>query len=99
MDLRQLGYFVGVVEAGSFSRAAVALNLAQPTLSRQIALLEADLGQRLFVRTGRGTGAGLPIQPRNKVRASTMPTATPTSLIAGSPASAACARVLRVVPP
>ncbi|MES2187121.1 MAG: LysR family transcriptional regulator [Pseudomonadota bacterium] len=55
MDLRQLGYFVCVVEAGSFSRAAVALNLAQPTLSRQIALLEADLGQRLFVRTGRGT--------------------------------------------
>ena len=30
------------------------LNLAQPSLSRQIALLEADLGQRLLVRTGRG---------------------------------------------
>jgi LysR family nitrogen assimilation transcriptional regulator len=54
MDLRQLAYFVSVVDAGSFSRAAVALNLAQPTLSRQIALLEADLGQRLLVRTGRG---------------------------------------------
>ncbi|MEF7613590.1 LysR family transcriptional regulator [Aquincola sp. MAHUQ-54] len=54
MDLRQLGYFVSVVDAGSFSRAAVALNLAQPTLSRQVGLLEADLGQRLFVRTGRG---------------------------------------------
>jgi len=54
MDLRQLGYFVSVVDAGSFSRAAAALNLAQPTLSRQIALLEADLGQRLFARTGRG---------------------------------------------
>lgn len=54
MDLRQLSYFVNVVDAGSFSRAAVALNLAQPSLSRQIALLEADLGQRLFVRTGRG---------------------------------------------
>jgi LysR family nitrogen assimilation transcriptional regulator len=45
---------VSVVEAGSFSRGAVALNLAQPSLSRQIALLEADLGQRLLVRTGRG---------------------------------------------
>jgi LysR family nitrogen assimilation transcriptional regulator len=54
MDLRQLDSFVQVVEAGSFSRAAVALNLAQPTLSRQVALLERRLGQRLLVRTGRG---------------------------------------------
>jgi len=54
MDMRQLEYFVNVVEAGSFSRAAVVLNLAQPSLSRQIALLEADLGQRLLTRTGRG---------------------------------------------
>jgi LysR family nitrogen assimilation transcriptional regulator len=54
MDLRQLEYFVHVVESGSFSRAAVALNLAQPSLSRQVALLEGELGQRLLVRTGRG---------------------------------------------
>lgn len=54
MELRQIAYFVGVVDAGSFSRAAVALNLAQPSVSRQIALLEADLGQRLLERTGRG---------------------------------------------
>lgn len=54
MELRQLLYFVTVVDSGSFSRGAVALNLAQPSLSRQIALLEADLGQRLLVRTGRG---------------------------------------------
>lgn len=54
MDHRTLQYFVKVVEAGSFSAAAVALDLAQPTLSRQIALLEADVGQRLLVRTGRG---------------------------------------------
>ncbi|RRH85586.1 LysR family transcriptional regulator [Variovorax beijingensis] len=54
MELRQLQYFVAVVDAGSFSRAAVVLDLAQPSLSRQIALLEADLGQRLLVRTGRG---------------------------------------------
>jgi len=57
MDLRQLEYFVGVVDAGSFSRAAVALNLAQPTLSRQVGLLETELGQRLLVRTGRGATA------------------------------------------
>jgi LysR family nitrogen assimilation transcriptional regulator len=54
MDLRQLEYFVHVVESGSFSRAAVVLNLAQPSLSRQVALLEGELGQRLLVRTGRG---------------------------------------------
>ncbi|MEJ8824522.1 LysR substrate-binding domain-containing protein [Variovorax humicola] len=57
MDLRQLEYFVNVVQSGSFSRAAVALNLAQPSLSRQVALLEAELGQRLLVRTGRGVTA------------------------------------------
>jgi LysR family nitrogen assimilation transcriptional regulator len=54
MELRQLLHFVTVVDAGSFSRGAVVLDLAQPSLSRQIALLEADLGQRLLVRTGRG---------------------------------------------
>jgi LysR family nitrogen assimilation transcriptional regulator len=54
MDLRQLQYFLQVLDTGSFSRAAAVLNLTQPTLSRQIALLEADLGQRLLVRTGRG---------------------------------------------
>jgi LysR family nitrogen assimilation transcriptional regulator len=54
MEMRQLLYFVTVVDAGSFSRGAVVLDLAQPSLSRQIALLEADLGQRLLERTGRG---------------------------------------------
>lgn len=54
MDLRQLEYFVNVVEYGSFSQAAVALNLGQPSLSRQVGLLEQELGQRLLVRTGRG---------------------------------------------
>jgi LysR family nitrogen assimilation transcriptional regulator len=54
MDLRQLGYLVAVADAKSFTRAAVALNLVQSTLSHQIALLEADVGQRLLVRTGRG---------------------------------------------
>ena len=52
---------VAIADAGSFSRAAIALNLAQPSLSRQMALLEAELGQRLLVRTGRGvelTAAG-----------------------------------------
>jgi LysR family nitrogen assimilation transcriptional regulator len=54
MDLRQLNYFVAVADARSFTRAAIALNLVQSTLSHQIALLETDVGQRLLVRTGRG---------------------------------------------
>src|SRR5450830_877358 len=57
MDLKQLEYLVCVVESGSFSRAAVALNLAQPRVSRQVALLEDELGQRLLIRTGRGVTA------------------------------------------
>jgi LysR family nitrogen assimilation transcriptional regulator len=56
MDLKQLEYFVVVAEKKSFSKAAVALNLAQPSISRQIALLEEELGHRLFERTGRGVG-------------------------------------------
>ena len=39
---------------GKLQSRAVALDLAQPSLSRQIALLETDLGQRLLTRTGRG---------------------------------------------
>jgi len=54
MDFKQLQYFVCVADSHSFSRAGATLKLAQPTLSRQIALLEADLGHRLLVRTGRG---------------------------------------------
>jgi len=54
MDLRQLEYFVAAIEHGSVSRAAAMLNLAQPSVSRQISLLEEELGQRLMDRTGRG---------------------------------------------
>src|SRR5258706_15179981 len=54
MDLARLQYFVAVVEPGSFSRAAAALHLTQPSLSRQVQLLEAELGQRLLERHGRG---------------------------------------------
>ena len=70
MDLKQLAYFVAVVERGSFSKAAVALHLAQPSLSRQIALLEQELGHRLLERTGRGvsiTDAGTALLSHAKV--------------------------------
>jgi LysR family transcriptional regulator, nitrogen assimilation regulatory protein len=54
MDLKQLAYFVRVAELGSFTRAAVELDVAQPALSRQVRLLEVELRQTLLVRNGRG---------------------------------------------
>lgn len=69
MELRQLKYFAKVAEVGSFTRAAAALDLAQPALSRQIAELEAEVGVPLLARTGRGavpTEAGLKFLTRAK---------------------------------
>lgn len=54
MDLKQLAYFVRVAELGSFTRAAEALGVAQPALSRQVRQLEVELRQNLLVRNGRG---------------------------------------------
>ncbi|MES2191092.1 MAG: LysR substrate-binding domain-containing protein [Pseudomonadota bacterium] len=54
MDLKQLEYFVRVAELGSFTRASIALDVAQPALSRQIRLLEVELHQSLLTRNGRG---------------------------------------------
>ena len=54
MNLKQLEYFVHVAELGSFSKAALILNVAQPALSRQVRLLETDLHFTLLKRNGRG---------------------------------------------
>jgi LysR family nitrogen assimilation transcriptional regulator len=54
MNLKQLEYFVRVAELGSFSKAAMILNIAQPALSRQVRLLETDLHVTLLTRNGRG---------------------------------------------
>ena len=54
MDLRQLESFVRVAELGSFTRAAAALGVAQPALSRQVRLLEVELRHSLLARHGRG---------------------------------------------
>jgi LysR family nitrogen assimilation transcriptional regulator len=54
MNLKQLEYFVHVAELGSFSKAAVMLDIAQPALSRQVRGLETELRQQLFLRNGRG---------------------------------------------
>ena len=53
MDFRKLEYFVATAETGSFSKAARRCRVAQPSLSQQIAKLEAQLGRRLFDRLGR----------------------------------------------
>src|SRR4051794_14937841 len=53
MDLHHLRYFVAIAEALSFSRAAVALDISQPALSRQMRDLERELGAPLFNREGR----------------------------------------------
>src|SRR3712207_4286782 len=66
MTLQQLEYFLTAVEHGSFSAAAEALHLAQPSLSEQIRRLEAELGSPLFSRGGRGlelTEAGRRLRP------------------------------------
>ncbi|MDK1389353.1 LysR substrate-binding domain-containing protein [Sinorhizobium sp. 7-81] len=54
LQLRHLRYFKGIVDAGSFCRAATAINVAQPALSQQIAALEAELGVPLLHRSVRG---------------------------------------------
>ncbi|MCD6734177.1 MAG: LysR family transcriptional regulator [Burkholderiaceae bacterium] len=54
MNLKQLEYFVHVAELGSFSKAALVLDIAQPALSRQVRALETDLRETLLLRNGRG---------------------------------------------
>lgn len=52
MDLRVLRYFLTVAREQSFTKAAEQLNITQPTLSRQLAALEEELGAKLFHRGG-----------------------------------------------
>jgi LysR family transcriptional regulator, regulatory protein for tcuABC len=57
MELRQLRYFVRVLELGSISRAALDLELVQSALSQQISRLEGELSTRLLQRTSKGVVA------------------------------------------
>src|SRR2546430_17369113 len=74
MKIRQLACFVAVVDEGSFTRAARAIGIAQPSLSQHIRALEEELNGRLIERLPRGialTPAGRTLLPdaRAAVRA------------------------------
>ena len=67
MTLSQLRYFLAAAQAGSLSRAAEQIRVAQPALSQQLAALEAEFGQALFLRHPRGvtlTEAGSRLRDR-----------------------------------
>ena len=67
MEIRVLRYFLTVAKEQSFTKAAEQLNITQPTLSRQLAALEEEIGTDLFVRGGRTitlTEAGLLLKRR-----------------------------------
>ncbi len=55
LDLRLVRYFIAVADHKHFGRAAAALRIAQPSLSRQVRSLEQQLGARLLDRTPQGT--------------------------------------------
>jgi DNA-binding transcriptional LysR family regulator len=66
LNLQQLEYFLSSFDRGSFSAAAAALHLAQPSVSEQVRALESELGVQLFARVGRGlvpTEAGRELRP------------------------------------
>ena len=53
MELRLLRYFLTIAKEQSFTKAAEQLHITQPTLSRQMAVFEEDLGITLFIRNGK----------------------------------------------
>jgi len=73
MDIRQLKYFVAIVECGSLSKAAEKLSVAQPSLSQQVAGLEAELKAKLLLRSHQGVqpteaGRTLYLRARDVIR-------------------------------
>ncbi|MEM9055697.1 MAG: LysR family transcriptional regulator, partial [Pseudomonadota bacterium] len=93
-DWNQVRAFLATAEEGSLSAAARALGQTQPTLSRQVAALEEDLGVTLFERAGRAmalTTAGLELLEHVKVMADA---ATKVSLSASGQSQAVEGRVV-----
>jgi LysR family transcriptional regulator, nitrogen assimilation regulatory protein len=73
MDIRQLKYFVAIIDAGSLSKAAEQLSVAQPSLSQQVAGLETDLKTTLLLRSHQGVqpteaGRALYLHARDVIR-------------------------------
>ena len=69
MDIRQLRYFLAIAKEEQVTRAARTLNMEQPPLSRQLKLMEEELGVKLFDRVGRElflTKAGAVFEKRAK---------------------------------
>jgi len=99
-DFKRLGYFVQIAELGSLTRTAERLRIAQPSLSRQMRLLEEELGVTLFTRGHRGmqlTEAGEALRARitgplrqighTLYEIRSLPTETGGSVILGMPAT------------
>lgn len=89
MELRLLHYFTAVCEHGSLHAAAERVHVAQPSLSRQIRRLEADLGFALFDRSSRGlvpTAAGRAFLPvaRDLLKRAAQADATSAAIAQGS---------------
>ncbi|MGC0365496.1 DNA-binding transcriptional LysR family regulator [Rhodococcus sp. 27YEA15] len=87
MELRQLEYFVAVVDEANFTRAAERLHVAQPGVSAQIKRLERELGQELLDRRGRSiqlTDAGRAVLPHARAAlASVQSTRDAVDLLSG----------------
>jgi LysR family nitrogen assimilation transcriptional regulator len=69
MDVRQLKYFIAIVDRGSFTKASELLGIAQPSLGFQIRKLEDELNVQILVRNARGvqlTEAGQQLYERGK---------------------------------
>ena len=89
MDLRLLRYFLAIVDTGSVNSAAVAVHVAQPSLSRQIRRLESELGLTLFNRSTKSlslTAAGRAFLPvaRDLVNRAAQAKATATTMSKGT---------------
>ncbi len=92
MDIRQLRQILAIRDHGSFARAAEALHIGQPALSRSMAKIEDELGLTIFTRTSAGselTPMGEMIAERaERVIAATQHLARDAALVAGGDASA-----------
>ena len=75
MDTEHIAAFLAIAQSGGFARAARALHLSQPAISRRIRLLEQELGAPLFERLPRGivlTGAGTAFLPHAQATVASM---------------------------